>query len=152
MVRLQILLGFTAAMISLISCTPERSAMSDGDQISELENVHWKLTELDGAALAPTPRGVPSIKLSSKEKRAHGFAGCNRFFAGYELNGEKLRFTGLASTRMACIEPTPEAALLKALAETASWKLDGHVLELFDAAPSLRSRWTVLLIESGSEP
>jgi len=126
--------------------------MNAGADTSELENVEWKLVELDGAAIPATSRGVPTFKLSSKENRAHGFAGCNRFVGGYELDGATLRFTGLASTRMACLEPTPEAALLKALEDTASWKVEGQTLELSDASRSLRTRWTVTMIESAGEP
>lgn len=125
--------------------------MTASADTSDVENVEWTLTELDGEAI-PVPRGgAPTMTLSSKENRAHGFAGCNRYFGGYELSDGKLRFTGLAATRMACPEPTPEAALLKALEDTVSWKVDGRTLELFDASPSLRSRWTVTVIESDGE-
>jgi heat shock protein HslJ len=99
-----------------------------------------------------TSRPAPTLKLSSKEHRASGFAGCNRFTGGYELVGDKLRFNALATTRMACPDPTPEAAVLKALGDTASWKVDGRTLELSDATATVRSRWSVTIVEAGETP
>jgi heat shock protein HslJ len=119
---------------------------------SEIENVEWTLIELDGTAIAPAANGTPTMSLSSKDLRARGFAGCNRFFGSYELNGTRLRLAGLAATRMACPEMSVEAAVMKALDETATWKIDGRTLELFDATGKLRSRWTATLIESGAKP
>ncbi len=138
-----------ATLFAALACTSGRSAMNASADTSELENVEWKLIELDGMPVPAPLHGAPTMTLSSKDHRAHGFAGCNRFFGGYDVNGGKLRFTGLAATRMACPEPTPEPALLKALEDTASWKVDGRILELFDATPVLRARWTVTAIESG---
>ena len=125
--------------------------MSENPGPSELENVEWKLIELERLAIQPSQRGAPTMTLSSKEQRAQGFAGCNRFSADYELDGEKLNFTGFALTQMGCLQPTPEPSLIKALGAAASWKIDGHTLELFDASGSLRARWTVTVIESGGQ-
>jgi putative lipoprotein len=118
--------------------------------MADLENVQWTLTELDGAAITPVSRSAPTLKFASKDRRVSGFAGCNRFTGGYELNGANLRFGNLAVTRMACAEPTPEAALLKALADTVSWKVDGRTLELSDQT-SVRARWTVTSVEAGDK-
>ena len=140
------------ALSSVLACVPEQGALNASAELSDVENVEWKLTELDGAPLAATQRPAPTLKLSSKEREASGFAGCNRFTGAYELVGERLRFNALATTRMACADPTPEAELLKALDETASWKVAGRTLELFDATPTVRSRWTVTAVESGDKP
>ena len=78
-----------------------------------------------------------------------GFAGCNRMMSGYELDGEALKFTGMATTRMACIDVTPEEQLLRALGATTRWKVSGNTLELSDASGTVRTRWTVTMIESG---
>jgi META domain len=53
---------------------------------------------------------------------------------------------------MACPDPTPETALLKALGDTASWRVAGRTLELSDASPAVRTRWTVTAVESGVTP
>jgi heat shock protein HslJ len=141
-----------AALSALLTCVPEQGALYASSEMADVENVEWTLTELDGAAIAPTERGAPTLKLSSKERRASGFAGCNRYTGGYELNGATLRFGALAATRMACPDPTPETALLKVLEATASWKVAGRTLELSDASATVRARWTVRSIESGDKP
>ena len=135
-----------AALYSLL-CVPG-GALNASSEMAAVEDVEWTLTEIDGAAVTPTSRGAPTLKLASKERRASGFAGCNRLTGGYELNGANLRFGNLAVTRMACAEPTPEAAVLKALQDTVSWKVDGRTLELSDAT-TVRARWTVTSVESG---
>jgi heat shock protein HslJ len=140
------------ALSSVLACVPKQGALNASSGPADLENVEWTLTELDGAALQATSRPAPTLKLSSKDHRASGFAGCNRFTGGYELVDERLRFNALATTRMACPEPTPEPALLKALEATASWKVTGRTLELADATPAVRTRWTVTAIESGGQP
>ena len=140
------------ALSSLLACVPEQDAVNASSDLSDLENVEWTLTELEGAAIAATSRPAPTLKLASKDRRASGFAGCNQYTGGYELVGERLRFNAIATTRMACPDPTPEAALLKALGDTASWKVAGRTLELSDATPTVRSRWTVTAIESGDKP
>jgi heat shock protein HslJ len=136
-----------AALSSLLTCVPG-GALNASSEMAAVEDVEWTLTEIDGAAVTPPSRGAPTLKLASKERRASGFAGCNRFTGGYELNGANLRFGNLAVTRMACAEPTPEAAVLKALQGTVSWKVDGRTLELSDAT-TVRARWTVTSVESG---
>lgn len=136
----------------LLACAPERGSLNASSEMSDVENVEWTLTELDGATVAPASGRAPTLKLSSKERRASGFAGCNRYSGSYELSGAQLRFGALAATRMACAEPTPETALLKALQETSSWKLEGRTLELSDATAAVRTRWTVTAVESGEKP
>ena len=139
------------ALSSLLACVPERGALNASSELAELENVEWTLIELDGAAIAPTSHAPPTLKLSSKERRVSGFAGCNRYSGGYELKGERVSFSAMATTRMACPEPTPEASLLKALDDTASWKVVGRTLELSDAKPTVRARWSVTAMESGDK-
>lgn len=150
--RYQYLLRLWPAALALIACTPERSGIAEDGGSSTLENVQWTLIELEGAPIAAAAGGTPTISLSSKDQRARGFAGCNRFFGGYELNGDGLRLAGLAATRMACPDMSVEAAVMKALEQTATWKIDGRKLELFDATGKLRSRWTATVIESGVKP
>ena len=51
----------------------------------------------------------------------------------YTLDGDQLAFSELASTRMACPDMEREAALLKALAAAATWRIEGAQLDLMDA-------------------
>lgn len=149
---LQLLLSLLLTTSAVVACAPERGAMADDPPLSELENVEWTLIELDGVTIASGSGGAPTLSFLSKEHRAQGFAGCNRFFGGYQLNGNQLHVEPLALTRMACPESISESALIKALQETASWRIDGRKLELLDATSIQRSRWKATAIESAARP
>ncbi|HKE44266.1 MAG TPA: META domain-containing protein [Steroidobacteraceae bacterium] len=115
-----------------------------------LENVQWTLVQLEGKAIERGSRGAPTLTLSSKDKRLSGFAGCNRMIGSYELEGDAIKFSGVATTRMACIDVTPEESLLRTLGYVTRWKVSGSTLELLDAAGTVRSNWTATAIESGA--
>jgi len=78
------------------------------------------------------------LVLNEQENRVTGHGGCNRFFGGFTMDGEKLVFTGLGSTMMAC--PTgmeTEQAFLLALGESNRARVLGQFLELFKDEHSL---------------
>jgi heat shock protein HslJ len=63
----------------------------------------------------------------------HGFAGCNNIMGGYVLDGDALKFDQVASTMMACAEPTgPESRFNAMLSQVAHWKITGETLQLLD--------------------
>jgi heat shock protein HslJ len=76
-----------------------------------LDDTQWQLTSwinADGKA-RPVPAGgtdgepiTLNLSTANGQRRANGFAGCNRFMGTYDLNGGKLSFGPLAGTRMAC--------------------------------------------------
>lgn len=76
----------------------------------------------DGASPGET-RGAPTLVFSTAtgQRRASGFAGCNRFAGPYSLKGGALSFGPLAATRTACAGARGEfeRAYLDALAHIA---------------------------------
>jgi heat shock protein HslJ len=60
-------------------------------------------TTLSGTTwmMASAGKRPPSISFEADGKVA-GSGGCNRFFGGYEQDGESLSFSPLGATRMAC--------------------------------------------------
>jgi uncharacterized lipoprotein YbaY/heat shock protein HslJ len=106
-----------------------------------LFNTYWKLIELDGRQVqrntTPTPNET-HLLLNEQERRVNGYSGCNRFFGSFERAEEKLVFSGLGATMMAC--PTgmeTEQAFLLALGETNRAVVVGQFLELFKDKHSL---------------
>ena len=100
---------------------------------AELQNTYWKAVELDGKAVV-TPEGMREahVILASEDSRAHGHAGCNNFFGGFETRGDKLSFSALGSTMMACPEGMDtEQAFLQALGETTRYEISGQFLTLY---------------------
>lgn len=79
-------------------------------------------------------RNAPSMTLGS-DMRAGGSGGCNSWFAQAQMDGDKLRFGGITSTKRACLDAgnALESAYFAGLAATASWQLTGDQLTLFGA-------------------
>jgi heat shock protein HslJ len=70
-----------------------------------------------------------------------GSAGCNRYFAGYTLNGTSLRFGPAGSTKMFCHDPAgimaQEQSYLARLGAVESYGIEGNSLVLRDGSGSL---------------
>ena len=98
----------------------------------ELESTRWVLVRLGDEVVTVTDQQrEPFIVLESTEHRISGHGGCNRIVGGYQLDGEKITFTQLAMTRMACPDMKYEDAFGKALNAATNWKISGAYLELF---------------------
>ncbi len=99
-----------------------------------LEGVEWTLTEMNGKPLvAPAGgRGAPTLRLDAEKKKVSGFSGVNRYFGGYEMDGEKLKFSKLASTAMAGPPEAmaTESAFHKMLASVTGWRIADGALAL----------------------
>jgi copper homeostasis protein (lipoprotein) len=100
-----------------------------------LVNTYWKLMRLGGAA-ATVGEGQrePYFILQIDGQRVAGSGGCNRLMGSYAVEGDRLTFGPLGGTRMACPEGMEqEHAFHAALGKTATWRITGERLELFDA-------------------
>jgi len=67
--------------------------------------------------------GRNPVSLTFSEDRAYGNAGCNHWFANYRLEGQKLRFSEIGSTRRMCAEHImkQEQHFLELLAQIERW-------------------------------
>lgn len=90
-----------------------------------------------------------------------GSTGCNRFTAGYTLDGDTLEIGTIAATKMACVPPADdvERAYLAALSRVAGWRADDGKLVLVDAdgaellhyrAATPVGRWKATAIQTGT--
>jgi heat shock protein HslJ len=123
-------------IILLFAVSPGCSSLhgSTGKPSILLENTDWKLIELRGEEVLIQPgRQVPYLRLISAGERVIGHGGCNRFFGGYKVEGDRLRFSALGSTKMACPGDIGdlEDAFFNALGLARRFKLSGDVLEVF---------------------
>ncbi|HMB28024.1 MAG TPA: META domain-containing protein [Blastocatellia bacterium] len=138
--RFSILVVYVAAALAAAqtTATPCRTLLQTGAPQNEkgaaqLENTYWKLVELNGKPVVATMRRrEPHLRLSPEAKTLQGSGGCNTMRGVYQLDGERLRFTQIATTRMACPDPymSQENAFLKVLEATDSFKLTDDKLEL----------------------
>jgi OmpA-OmpF porin, OOP family len=100
----------------------------------QVENTRWELAEISGKPVAPPwQQKEPYLQLNPNGKALQGFTGCNSVNGNYQLNGAKLKFSNLTSTKVSCGEPymKQESAFLNALKATDSCKLSGDKLELY---------------------
>ncbi|MBI5315194.1 MAG: META domain-containing protein [Nitrospirae bacterium] len=101
----------------------------------QLTGVEWRVQELSGHSVASSvDRQQPFIIFDEAKKQASGYAGCNRFFGGYELEGVALRFGLIGATKRACpdLEEGVETEFFKALDATSGWRIVDGTLELLN--------------------
>jgi heat shock protein HslJ len=81
------------------------------------------------------------ISLNFDEIDLNGSAGCNNYFAGYEVQNDNIVIDPPGSTMMFCEGPqgvmTQEAAYLAALETAATWKVEGDQLWLRTAGDAI---------------
>ena len=102
---------------------------------NNLTGVEWQVSELSGHRVAPSvDRQQPFIIFDEAKKQASGYAGCNQFFGGYELDGAVLKFGPIGATKRACpdLEEGVESELLKVLNATRRWRIVDGTLELLN--------------------
>ena len=125
--------GASAAPDSSAPVAPEAPAPTA--PAAALEGTEWRLVDIGGQ---PAPAGAdttrhPGFTLLAEGRKIQGSAGCNRMSGTYQLDGEKLKFGPLATTRMACPAMQTETAFLKALEATTRYEVKGSSLTLFGA-------------------
>lgn len=94
---------------------------------------YWKLTELMGRAVIvdSTFMKEPHIILKEKDNAIIGHGGCNRIFGTYALQaGNRISFTKMASTQMACQSMAFEKEFLRVLQMADNFNLRGDTLTL----------------------
>jgi heat shock protein HslJ len=129
------LILLVAACLSWVGIHPLRAADTTNATpgIATPEGVEWTLVELQGKPVVVPADGLaPNLKLDPEKKRVTGFAGINRYFGSYKLEGDKLSFGMLGNTRMAGPPEQMEAenAFFKMLGEVNGWRIVDHKLQL----------------------
>jgi uncharacterized lipoprotein YbaY/heat shock protein HslJ len=102
---------------------------------AQLENTYWKFMTLDGKSIE-SPEGARElhIVLNSQNQRVTGFPGCNRMTGSYQLKDDKITFTQMAGTMMACVSGMDtERQIHEMFARVAGWKIAGETLQFTDS-------------------
>lgn len=120
-----------------------QTGSSTSTPASSLENTHWRLVQLDTHNMSEIElQRAPHLIFQPDQQRVSGFAGCNQMTGSYETNGEKLKFSQMAGTMMACAQGMDlEQNFHKALAEVTGWRVVGTKLELLDSAGNTVARF-----------
>jgi heat shock protein HslJ len=94
-------------LLTVVACgsKPPASEPPPPASTASLDNREWALVGLGEVAAPLGVGGRPAtIKFDPTTSRAAGFAGCNRYSAGYTLAGDSLTFGPAISTKMACAD------------------------------------------------
>ncbi|MBK9357677.1 MAG: copper resistance protein NlpE N-terminal domain-containing protein [Bacteroidales bacterium] len=107
----------------------------------------WKLIELHGKPVENTAGSGKEyfILLDQKENRISGYAGCNSFFGSCELKeGNRITFSKIGSTMMACPNMATEQELFKVLETVDNFTTDGKSLQLNKARMAPMARFELI--------
>ncbi len=119
-----LILALLALALALAAC---------GSPSAGLAGTTWQLVSY-GSADKPTAAapGVQTSLVFGKDGTVGGTMGCNQFSGSYETKGDQIKFSALASTLMACADPTmsQETASMAILSGAVSYKVDGKTLTL----------------------
>jgi heat shock protein HslJ len=126
-------------MVLVMAACPQPPAPQDevASSVSQTESFvgpYWRLVELEGQpSIAGGGAREPHLRFA-EENRMSGATGCNTLGGRYERTSERLRFDGLFSTKMACIEEdrmAQETRFMRALEGVDRFAVSGDTLTLF---------------------
>lgn len=101
--------------------------------IYKITDVTWRLVEIQGRTVSRLDKNKKPIqlRLNSKENRVNGFAGCNNFWGSFNLqNGNRISFSKMASTLMACPDLQLETELYRVLEKVDNYTIKNNSLYL----------------------
>ncbi|MDF0707111.1 META domain-containing protein [Flagellimonas okinawensis] len=93
----------------------------------------WVLEEMKGTPVSKEDfdgRDLPNMEININDNRFSGFSGCNRMTGSLFYEQDVLRFTQIASTRMACPSMDKETEFLTALQAGTTYKVENNRLFL----------------------
>lgn len=99
----------------------------------DIREKYWRLITLNGKAVVASEnqKRETHFVLRTKDNRVVGHGGCNAFSGAYELlEGNRIRFSSLVSTEMACAEIDYESDFFKAIQNTDNYSIKGDTLSL----------------------
>jgi copper homeostasis protein (lipoprotein) len=116
---------------------------------SPLRGTYWKLVRLgDEPVAAAAQQREAHLVFAADVLRVAGSGGCNRLTGSFELDGDRLRFGRMASTRMSCPDGMDqEQRFLEALQQAARCRIRGSRLELLDANGAVRARFEAAALQ-----
>lgn len=123
---------------TVISCNTTKKAggnnMQDQTSASQITNTTWELIKLEGTNIEQSNEKGEKIQftLNSVDQMVFGNSGCNSFNGSYELDdGNRIKFSKIASTRMACPESDiNEQEVLDVFNQADNYTIDGNKLIL----------------------
>ena len=123
MKRLVILIAVAAASVS--------SAF--GQNFAGIGGWPWQLTYVKGITVGNNSSAY--LEVNHALTKFSGTTGCNRMFGAVDVQGRRLDFSNIGTTKMACRDPRArrvETVLVKALEKVDRYRQHANILELYD--------------------
>lgn len=135
--------------------SPQKSVITQSQpQITttkmEIQETYWKLTELMGKPIVMSENMKKEIHiiLIKEGNRVQGFAGCNTIMGQYELKeGNRITFSGMASTMMACPDLPTESEFNKMLGTVDNYSINGNSMTLNKARMAPMARFEAVVMK-----
>ena len=119
-------------MITALGCnSTKKNTESNKLNQNAIVGEKWTLIKLEGREVPQQDKSV-YFMLNPEYKKLNGFSGCNNMMGTYSLkHGNQIRFTKIATTRMACPKTDiDEAKVLKIFEITDNYTITGDTLRL----------------------
>lgn len=129
-----VLLAFACLSSTLFlgSCCGGKSCTKESAENS-LEG-EWKIVSIGGQPVSGA-EAEPTITFNMAEKRVSGNAGCNNYFAGFELSDKRtIKFDQAGVTRMMCADMKTEQAFLEAFNNISQYEVANNEICFKDKA------------------
>lgn len=126
---------FTILLFTLFinSCGASKDAKTsiNPDMTDNTLNGEFTINTLDTQA---SIQQKLTLKFDDATKQVSGFAGCNRFFGTYTVDGNKLTFSNIGATKMLCPENnnTIETDYFKVLESVTNFNLSDNSISLLN--------------------
>ncbi len=136
-----------AAMLLIATLMAGCVHSNQGPGPTSLLLTHWQADDIGGQPVLSG--GPPTLHFTDDKGQVNGYSGCNRFFGTAEIDGDRLSFSPLGVTRMACGERSDaqERRFLQALEKTRSYTFGGTTLSLHDETGGTQIRLSRVLAD-----
>lgn len=97
-----------------------------------LENTKWVLDSLDGSKINTESGKEITLIFDSETKKFSGFGGCNSYFGTVKKELDKLTFSGIGSTKMACDDMKNETSYFSELPKVKKYDTRNNSLYFYN--------------------
>jgi heat shock protein HslJ len=121
-------------------------------QAGRIHGIQWTLTYADGRNVT---NSSAYFEIERDQKRFTGNTGCNRMFGNVEINGRRITFSNVGSTKMMCKLPAgsvPERVFLNSLDKAFQFDVSGNALRVYDRSGRTVLRFKRLVKQAPVEP
>lgn len=145
---------FSLSLLFTSCCTSKKSISENTvspKEPTEIVEKYWKLIEIRGQKVTADDFASkePHFTLKSADNRVTGNGGCNSFFGTYELqsNANRISFSKMGSTKMACMKPTVENEFLNVLETVDNYTVKNDTLQLNKARMAPMAKFVAVYLK-----